>query len=291
MLVILAVRVPENKMSDYDLVQKAHNIRCKTLETAYYTGASHIGGSLSTVEILTVLYYKILNINPDVFKSDERDRFILSKGHGALALYAILADKKFYDQKELHSVKRFHHLLQGHPVKDIPGIEMSSGSLGQGISFAVGKALALKRKKNPARVVVLAGDGEMQEGQNWEALMLGAKLGLANLTVIIDVNKLQLDGTVEQVLSSNDNLAEKLRAFNWDTVEVDGHDINALEKVFSNMTVPDRPHAVVAHTVKGKGVPFMENEVSWHSGKLSKEQLLCAGKELNYTFNLPEEHI
>ena len=147
MLVILAVRVPENKMSDCNLVQKAHNIRCKTLETAYYTGASHIGGSLSTVEILTVLYYKTLNINPDVFKSDERDRFILSKGHGALALYAILADKKFYDQKELHSVKRFHHLLQGHPVKDIPGIEMSSGSLGQGISFAVGKAFALKRKK------------------------------------------------------------------------------------------------------------------------------------------------
>ena len=176
-------------------------------------------------------------------------------------------------------------------IRIIPGIEMSSGSLGQGISFAVGKALALKRKKNPARVVVLAGDGEMQEGQNWEALMLGAKLGLANLTVIIDVNKLQLDGTVEQVLSSNDNLAEKLRAFNWDTVEVDGHDINALEKVFSNITVPDRPHAVVAHTVKGKGVSFMENEVSWHSGKLSKEQLLCAGKELNYTFNLPEEHI
>ena len=155
----------------------------------------------------------------------------------------------------------------------------------------MGKALALKRKKNPARVVVLAGDGEMQEGQNWEALMLGAKLGLAHLTVIIDVNKLQLDGTVEHVLSSNDHLAEKLRAFNWDTVEVDGHDINALEKVFSNMTVPDRPHAVVAHTVKGKGVSFMENEVSWHSGKLSKEQLLCAGKELNYTFNLPEEHI
>ncbi|MGP1458314.1 MAG: transketolase [Treponema sp.] len=277
-------------MNTENMLEKAHYIRCKTLEAAYYTGASHIGGSLSTVEILTVLYYKLLNISPEVFKSDERDRFILSKGHGALALYAILADKRFYGEEELHHIKQFGSLLQGHPVKDIPGIEMSSGSLGQGISFAVGKALALSRKKNPARVVVLAGDGEMQEGQNWEALMSGAKLGLTNLTVIVDANGLQLDNTVETVLNSNDCLVDKFKAFGWAAEETDGHDVGALERALSKKD-PCKPSAVIARTIKGKGVSFMENAVAWHSGKMDKEQLMLAGKELNYSFKIPEDSL
>lgn len=277
-------------MNTENLLEKAHFIRCKTLEAAYYTGAAHIGGSLSTVEILTVLYYKIMNISAADFKTNDRDRFILSKGHGALALYAILADKGFYSVEELHHIKQFGSLLQGHPVKNIPGIEMSSGSLGQGISFGIGKALALHRRSDSARIFVLAGDGEMQEGQNWEALALASKLGLTNLTVIVDANKLQLDNTIENVLNSNISLTDKFRAFGWATEEVDGHDITALERVLCKKD-SSKPSAVIAHTIKGKGVSFMENAVTWHSGKMNKEQLLLAGKELNYSFKVPEESV
>ncbi|MGI5173191.1 transketolase [Treponema sp. OMZ 840] len=277
-------------MNTLNLAEKAHYIRCKSLETAYYTGAAHIGGSLSTVEILTVLYYKIMNVNPVNFKEKAHDRFILSKGHGALALYAILADKGFYAENELHSVKRFRALLQGHPIKTIPGIEMSSGSLGQGISFGIGKAIALERQHNTSRVFVLAGDGEMQEGQNWEALLLGAKCGLKNLTVIVDANKLQLDNTIERVLSSNTALKEKFAAFGWDALEVDGHNIDELEKAFE-CKPSDKPKAVIANTVKGKGVSFMENALEWHSAKISTEQLLKAGAELNYSFKIPEGNL
>jgi len=277
-------------MNTENILEKAHFIRCKTLEAAYYTGAAHIGGSLSTVEILTVLYYRLMNISAVGYKEDTRDRFILSKGHGALALYVILADKGFYDEEELHHIKQFGSLLQGHPVKNIPGIEMSSGSLGQGISFGIGKALALQRRSNNARVFILAGDGEMQEGQNWEALSLASKLGLTNLTVIVDANKLQLDNTIENVLNSNTSLADKFRAFGWITKEVDGHDVTALEQILHKKDT-HKPTAIIAHTIKGKGVSFMENAVSWHSGKMNKEQLLLAGKELNYSFKISEENL
>lgn len=261
-----------------ELKRTALNIRRKTVISAHKTGACHIGGSLSTVEILTVLYYGVMRTDPLNPDWGERDRFILSKGHGAIALYCILADKGFIPASELDRIKKLGSLLQGHPVKAIPGIEMSSGSLGQGISFAAGKAFSLKHSGSPSRVFVLVGDGELQEGQNWEALPLAAKLKLGNLTVIVDRNKLQLDDTVENVLDCN-NFEDKFRAFNWDTETVNGHSIDALESVLSG-TGNGKPRAVIADTVKGKGVSFMENAVSWHAGAMSDEQLALALKEL-----------
>ncbi|CEM61445.1 transketolase [Treponema phagedenis] len=269
-------------MQNKNLHEIAHKIRGLTLEAAFHTGAAHVGGSLSTVEILTALYYEVMQVFPQNPQDENRDRFILSKGHGALALYAILADKGFYPLKELCSIKKFSALLQGHPIKTIPGIEMSSGSLGQGISFALGKAFALNKQNLKARVFVLAGDGEMQEGQNWEALLLAAKLKLNNLTVIIDNNKLQLDNTIEDILNSDKNFQAQIREFGLETFAVDGHDVSALAELLEKPQTQG-VRVIIADTVKGKGVSFMENNVKWHAAKMTKEEFDLACSELHYT--------
>lgn len=262
------------------LKAKAMQIREEVLDYAYYIGKCHIGGSLSTIEILTALYYDVMKIDPQNPEFEDRDRFILSKGHGVLGLYAILADIGFFSKDYLYTYKKIGSILQGHPYAlKTPGIEMSAGSLGQGISFGVGKALALKLKGLNSRVYVLVGDGELEEGQNWEAIASASHFKLDNLCVIVDNNGLQLDETVVSELSF-DKLEDKFTAFGWDVKTIDGHDIKEIVESLKEKRNNQKPIAIIAKTVKGKGVSFMENEISWHCNKMTDEQYRIAKEEL-----------
>ena len=235
--------------------------------------SGHPGGSLSAVEILTALYFDQMNIDPTNPKMEDRDRFVLSKGHAAPALYATLAQRGYFAKDELNNLRQLGSMLQGHPdMKKVPGVEMSTGSLGQGISSAVGMALAGKLDKKDYRVYTILGDGELEEGQVWEASMAAAHYKLDNLTAFVDFNGLQIDGNVEDVMNPSP-IDKKFEAFGWNVLVIDGHNydeiIDAIEKA---KNCKGMPTVVICKTVKGKGVSFMENEAAWHGTAPSKEQ-------------------
>lgn len=239
----------------------------------------HFGASLSIIEIVAVLYLRVMHIGKHLFRSEERDRFILSKGHGVPAIYAVLERMNVLSQEDLLTFKKEGSALSGHPCRNESlGIDFSSGSLGQGLSYGVGVALALKRKGNEnARVFVLLGDGECDEGSVWEAAMAAAKYRLNHLVVIVDRNGMQYDGETEQVMPI-ESLEEKWKAFGWDAWGVDGHDTEQLKRAFRKES--DRPRAIIAHTVKGKGISFMEHEGQWHHGMMTAAQEEQAWKEV-----------
>jgi transketolase len=263
------------------LKEVAKKIRRDIITMITEAASGHPGGSLSAVEILTTLYFCEMNVDINNPKDLNRDRFVLSKGHAAPALYSVLARKGFFDIAELNGLRKFRSILQGHPnMKLVPGVDMSTGSLGQGISTAVGIALAGKLDKKEYRVYSLLGDGELEEGQVWEATMSAAHYKLDNLTAFVDHNGLQIDVKCSDVMSP-EPVSDKFRTFGWNVIDVDGHDfeqlINAIEEA---KTVKGKPTMIVCKTIKGKGVSFMENEASWHGTAPSKEQCDIALKEI-----------
>lgn len=261
------------------LIQKSKEIRRSILIMLEHAGSGHTGGSLSAADIVTALYFDVMrNIVPNA--QGPHDHFILSKGHAAPVQYAALAKKGFVPEKELMTLRQFHSRLQGHPdSKKCPGIEICTGSLGQGVSVATGLALAIRTRKENERVYVLVGDGESDEGLVWEAAQAAAHFKLDNLYVIIDKNNLQLDGPTE-VIMDNKDIAEKYRAFGFNVHEIDGHDFGQILEAFHAPVVEGKPNCIVAHTIKGKGVSFMENQVGWHGKSPNAEELAAALKEL-----------
>ena len=268
-------------METLELRQKANEIRRLILETVYQAKSGHLGGSLSAADIFACLYGRVLRIDPQNPKWEVRDRFVLSKGHATPAYYAALAEFGFFPKEELKTSRSLGSRLQGHPdCKRTPGVDVSSGSLGQGISIAAGMALAAKMRGLPVRVYALLGDGEMEEGQVWEALMFAGNRNLDNLVVIIDNNDLQCDGHLEEV-NSPEPMDEKLRAFHFRVKAVNGHSMEELEKAFETAKMcSGMPFAIIAKTVKGKGVSFMENQAIWHGKVPDEKQYEEAKKEL-----------
>lgn len=256
-----------------DLQTKAKAIRRNIVKMITEAKSGHPGGSLSAADILTTLYFAEMNVDPQNPKDENRDRFVLSKGHAAPVLYATLAAKGYFAEEELMSLRQVNTRVQGHPsMKDLPGIDMSTGSLGQGLSAANGMALASRLDGKTNRVFVLMGDGELEEGMIWEAAMLAGHYKLSNVTAFVDYNGLQIDGPVEKVLSPLP-LADKWRAFQWNVIEIDGHDIPAIYNAIQEAKAEtEKPTVILAKTVKGKGVSFMENQAGWHGNAPSKEQ-------------------
>ena len=237
------------------------------------SASGHPGGSLSAVEIITTLYFNEMNVSPENKNDPDRDRFVLSKGHAAPALYSVLARKGYFDKSELMGLRKLGSMLQGHPnMNTVPGVDMSTGSLGQGISAAVGMALAGKLDRKGYRVYSLLGDGELAEGQVWEATMSAAHYKLDNLTAFVDHNGLQIDGKVSDVMGS-DPVDAKFAAFGWNVISIDGHDFDAIKNAIEEAKkTKGKPTVIICETIKGKGVSFMENEASWHGSAPSKEQ-------------------
>ncbi|HIR11380.1 MAG TPA: transketolase [Candidatus Fimenecus excrementavium] len=259
----------------------ATKARMGVLEGVYNAKAGHPGGSLSICDVLSYLYNVEMHVDPKNPKDPGRDRLVLSKGHAAPALYATLALKGYFPVEDLKTLRKSDSYLQGHPNMDkVPGIDMSTGSLGQGISVAVGMALGGKLDKADYRVYAILGDGEIEEGQVWEAAMLAGNKGLDNLVAIVDNNNLQIDGTMEEV-NSPYPIPDKFRAFNWNTVEIDGHDFDQIEDAFAKAKqCKGKPTAIIMKTIKGKGVSFMENAVGWHGSAPNTEQYEQAMEEL-----------
>ena len=260
----------------------ACKVRMGVIQSTHAAKAGHPGGSLSAADLFAYLYCRQLNVDPADPRKQDRDRFVLSKGHCAPGLYSALALRGFFPWEDLKTLRHIGSYLQGHPdMKSIPGVDMSTGSLGQGISAACGMALAAKKQNNPCRVYALLGDGEIQEGQVWEAMMFAHHYALDNLCAVIDNNGLQIDGPVDQVMSPYPIL-DKLRAFGWEAVEIDGHDFDQMEAAFAQAgTVKGRPFAIVMKTTKGKGVSFMENQAGWHGKAPNDEQAGTALGELS----------
>lgn len=268
-------------MTTIELKRVANTLRQDIIAMLVTSKSGHPGGSLSAAEIVSTLFFQEMRINPDDPRWADRDRFVLSKGHAAPVLYAALAEKGFFPKEELQGLRQIDHMLQGHPdMKKTPGVDMSTGSLGQGLSAANGMALAGKLDGKDYRVFVLLGDGEVAEGQIWEAAMAAAHYKLDNVTAVLDLNGLQIDGPTDSVMCTSP-LAEKWRSFGWQVFEVDGHDVDALLAAFAKAKrVKDRPSIILAKTVKGKGVSFMENQAGWHGNAPSVEQGEQALKEL-----------
>lgn len=258
----------------------ACKVRIGIIEGVHAAKAGHPGGSLSIAEILTYLYFKEMNIDPTAPKDPKRDRFVLSKGHAAPALYATLAERGYFSPDELLTLRQIGSRLQGHPdMKNIPGVDMSTGSLGQGISTAVGMALSSKHFGDNYNVYTILGDGEIEEGQVWEAAMFASHKNLSNLTAFIDLNNLQIDGTIDEVNSAKP-VDKKFEAFGWHVIIIDGHDFDAIETALKEAKTVDKPVAIIANTTKGKGVSFMENAVGWHGTAPNDEQYEVAMAEL-----------
>ena len=243
----------------------ACKVRLGIIEGVYAAKSGHPGGSLSAADVLTYLYFKHMNIDPQNPRWEKRDRFVLSKGHAAPALYSVLANRGFFPVDELKTLRHIGSRLQGHPNMNLtPGVDMSTGSLGQGVSTAAGMALGAKRLGNGVRVYTLLGDGEIEEGQVWEAFMFAAHFKLDNLCVIIDINGLQIDGPTEKVMNSAP-VDAKMEAFGFNVVTIDGHDFDQIESAFAAFRAcTGKPTAILMHTTKGKGVSYMENSVDWH---------------------------
>ncbi len=266
------------------LKKTAAQIRLDILEEVHAASSGHPGGSLSIAEIITYLYYEEMNTDPKNPKWADRDRFVLSKGHTAPALYAVLAEKGYFDRSELSKLRQVDSFLQGHPdMKGTPGVDMSTGSLGLGISTACGMALAAKIDGKSYRTYTIVGDGESEEGQVWEAAMFAAHYKLDNLCVVFDWNGLQIDGPVAEVMNPTPH-DKKLEAFGFHVISIDGHDFNAIEAAFNEAkTVKGKPTAIIAKTVKGKGISFMENQVGWHGSAPNDEQYAQAVAEIKAT--------
>ncbi len=260
------------------LKKQALAVRNLAIDGIFAAQSGHPGGSLSAADIITYLYFEKMNVDSANPKADNRDRFVLSKGHCCPALYAALAMRGFFDVSEMKSLRHLGALLQGHPdMKTIPGVDMSTGSLGQGVSAACGIAAELKRKQNPARVYCMTGDGESEEGQVWEAAMFAAHYKLDNLTIFVDFNCLQIDGDVRKVMNPTP-LDEKYKAFGFNTVVIDGHDFEQIEKAVQLAEqTKGKPTAIICKTIKGKGVSFMENVADWH-GKAPNAELYEVAK-------------
>lgn len=266
-----------------ELKQKANEVRKGIVTAVHAAKSGHPGGSLSAADILTYLYFEEMNIDPAQPKKADRDRFVLSKGHNAPGLYAVLAERGYFSKKDLLTLRHIGSYLQGHPdMKHINGVDMSSGSLGQGISAAAGMAVSAKISGDSYHVYTLLGDGEIQEGQVWEAAMFAGHRKLDNLTVIVDNNNLQIDGSIEDVCSPYP-IDKKFEAFNFHVICVeDGNDMGQLKKAFDEAkTVKGKPVAIIARTLKGKGVSFMENKASWHGKAPNDEEFSRAMKELD----------
>lgn len=264
-----------------ELAEKARRIRINALKAIHAAKSGHPGGSLSSADILATLYFGELNIDPKNPKMADRDKFVLSKGHAVPALYAALGERGFYEVNEMMTLRQVGSKFQGHPnMNKVPGIEMSTGSLGQGFSAAVGMAIAGKIDKNPGRVYALTGDGELQEGIVWEAAMQAAHRKLDNLVAIVDLNGLQIDGKVSDVKCVCP-VDEKFRSFGWNVINVDGHNFEELTTAFKEAkSSKGVPTAIIAHTHKGKGVSFMEDNAGWHGKAPSDEELAAAIEEL-----------
>lgn len=263
------------------LKKKAIEIRRDLIRMIYEAKTGHTGGSLSSVDIITALYYDVMKIDPGNPLWEERDRFILSKGHSVEGYYTILADRGFFPKEELKTFSKFGSRLIGHPSVKVPGVEMNTGALGHGLSAAVGMALAGKMDGKDYKVFVLMGDGEQAEGSVWEAAMAGGHYGLDNLVGIIDRNRLQISGNTESVMRL-DSLRDKWTSFGWEVYEVDGNDIDKLPEVFSGTPlVQGKPSLILANTIKGKGVSYMENIAKWHHGVPNQEQFEQAMRELD----------
>ncbi len=268
-------------MDTQALEAKAKELRQEIIKMITAAGSGHPGGSLSAADILTVLYFETMNVRPTEPKWEGRDYFVLSKGHAAPALYATLALAGYFDKAQLADLRRLHSPLQGHPVSTkVPGVDVSTGSLGQGVSVACGIAKGLKIDGKPNRVYTLLGDGECQEGQVWEALMFAAHYQLDNLTVIVDRNRLQIDGPVAEVMNT-EPLDKKLDAFGFNVLLVNGHNMEAIAEAFAKAAAhKGQPTAIIANTVKGRGVSFMENQAGWHGTAPKPEEAAQALQEL-----------
>lgn len=261
------------KITDVKALEKiANDIRIGIIEAVYNGKSGHPGGSLSCADILAVLYFNQMNIDPKKPYAKERDRFVLSKGHCSPALYSTLARRGYFEKEKLLSFRNIESNLQGHPdMNKVPGVDMTSGSLGQGLSVANGMALSSKLNKDGFRVYCLLGDGEIEEGQVWEAAMSSSKYKLDNLCVIVDNNNLQIDGTIEEVKGLK-NIKEKFKSFGFEVIEIDGNNIEELLNAFNvAKQIKERPTAIIAKTIKGKGVSFMEGKAEWH-GKAPKQE-------------------
>ena len=267
-------------VTEKQLNQIACKVRIGIIEGVHAAKAGHPGGSLSIAEILTYLYFKEMNIDPKDPKNPKRDRLVLSKGHAAPALYSVLAQRGYFSPDELITLRQIGSRLQGHPdMKHIPGVDMSTGSLGQGISAAVGMALSSKHFGDGYNVYAILGDGEIEEGQVWEAAMFAANKGLSNLTAFIDLNNLQIDGTIDEVNSAKP-VDKKFEAFGWHVINIDGHNYAEIEAALAEAKTVDKPVAVIAQTIKGKGVSYMENAVNWHGAAPNDELYVVAMQEL-----------
>ena len=255
-----------------EIIRHAQQIRRNTIISLHSAGSGHPGGALSMVEIIAVLYFYEMNISPDKPEEMNRDRFVLSKGHAAPAYYAALAERGYFEKSALTTLRKMGSMLQGHPdMKKVPGVDMSTGSLGQGISAACGMAHYAKKTGKDYRVYCIIGDGEMQEGQVWEAFMSAGHFKLDNLVVFLDNNNLQIDGRVDEVMSIYP-VKEKLQAFGWHVEETDGHNVKGLIETLDRVRqVRDQPAFIIGKTTKGKGVSFMENQVGWHGTPLKDE--------------------
>ena len=263
------------------LMATACKVRMGVIEGTHGAKAGHPGGSLSAADVFTYLYFKEMNVDPKNPKWEDRDRFVLSKGHPAPGLYAALAERGFFPVSDLPTLRHIDSYLQGHPnMNTVPGVDMSTGSLGQGISAAAGMALAARHMGKACRVYTLLGDGEIQEGQVWEAFMFAAHYKLDDLCAVIDNNGLQIDGPVDQVMSPYPIL-DKLRAFGWEAVEIDGHDFDQIESAFAQAReTKGVPTAIVMKTTKGKGVSFMEGQAGWHGKAPNDEEYAIAMADL-----------
>ena len=269
-----------NLMTVKDLEQKSKEYRRKILKYIYKAKAGHTGGSLSCIDILNVLYNDIMNVNPDNFTSPDRDRYIQSKGHCVEALFVVLADKGFFHESDLETLCQYQSHYIGHPTRKVNGVEQNTGALGHGLPLSVGMALAAKMDEKDYKVFTLMGDGELPEGSNWEAFLTASHYKLDNLCAVLDYNKLQITGATAEVCNT-EPIADKLKSFGWVVREVDGNDVGELRKVLSSLPFEkDKPSFVIAHTVKGKGVSYMENQIKWHHGVPSESQYELAMEEL-----------
>lgn len=272
--------LPGHATSEGSLALKSLRYRRRMLEIIKHAGAGHTGGGLSCIDILNVLYNRILNVSPATFADPGRDRYIQSKGHCVEALYVVLADRGFFPTSELETLGRYGSHFVGHPTRKIPGIEQNTGALGHGLSICVGLALAARLDRMSYRVFTLLGDGEMAEGSNWEAAMAAAHYSLDNLTAIVDCNTLQITGRTREVLS-HEPLDAKFAAFGWHVEWVDGHDLEALTEVLSESGPAGKPRVVIARTVKGHGVSFMEDVGKWHHGVPNDDEYARALAEID----------
>ncbi len=270
-----------NKKSVEELKTIAKDLRRKIVTMVYEAGSGHPGGSLSAADFVTACYFYEMNVDPKNPTWEDRDRFVLSKGHAAPAQYAALGTLGFFPEETLHTLRQEGSILQGHPNMTCPGIDIPTGSLGQGIACAVGMAIALKADKKSARVFAVLGDGECQEGEVWESAQTAAKYKLDNLIAFVDNNGLQLDGSVEEIMPVG-SLADKFKVFGWEVFEIDGNNMEEILKTFDSIknSTTQKPKCIVGHTVKGKGVSFMENVVGWHGVAPKKDQFEQALKDL-----------